>query len=41
MEFSQSEDNQEVKGVIIAFENDLKIKRALSVAKNIDFYISK
>lgn len=36
-----AEDNQEVKGVIIAFENDLKIKRALSVAKNIDFYTYK
>lgn len=33
-----AEDNQEVKGVIIAFESDLKIKRALSVTKNIDFY---
>jgi restriction system protein len=36
-----AEDNQEVKGVIIAFENDLKIKRALSVTKNIDFYTYK
>jgi len=36
-----AEDNQEVKGVIIAFENDLKIKRALSVVKNIDFYTYK
>ena len=36
-----AEVNQEVKGVIIAFENDLKIKRALSVAKNIDFYTYK
>jgi len=33
-----AEDNQEVKGVIIAFESDLKIKRALSVTKHIDFY---
>jgi restriction system protein len=33
-----AEDNQEVNGVIIAFESDLKIKRALSVTKNIDFY---
>ncbi len=33
-----AEENQTVKGVIIAIEEDLKIKRALSVAKNIDFY---
>ena len=26
-----AEDDQKVKGVIIAFEDDLKIKRALSV----------
>ena len=36
-----AEEDQEVKGVIIAFESDLKIKRALSVAKNIDFYTYK
>jgi len=36
-----AEDNQEVKGVIIAFESDLKIKRALSVTKHIDFYTYK
>lgn len=36
-----AEDNQEVKGIIIAFESDLKIKRALSVTKNIDFYTYK
>lgn len=35
------EKNQEVKGVIIAFEDDVKIHRALSVAPNIDFYTYK
>ena len=29
---------QEVKGVIIAFDDDQKIKRALSVTNNIFFY---
>ena len=29
---------QEVKGVIIAFDDDQKIKRALSVTNNISFY---
>jgi restriction system protein len=29
---------QEVKGVIIALEDDLRIKRALAVTNNIDFY---
>jgi restriction system protein len=33
-----AEDNQVVKGVIIGLEDDLKIKRALSVTTNIDFY---
>ena len=33
-----AEDNQSVKGVIIALEDDLKIKRALSVANNIEFF---
>lgn len=33
-----AEDNQEVRGVIIGLEDDLKIKRALSVTTNIDFY---
>ena len=36
-----AEANQTVKGVIIGFEDDLKIKRALSVAHNIDFYTYK
>lgn len=36
-----AEKNQEVKGVIIAFEDDIKIHRALSVAPNIDFYTYK
>jgi len=35
------EDNQIVRGVIIAFEDDIKIQRALSVASNIDFYTYK
>lgn len=36
-----AEDNQTVKGVIIAFEDDIKIHRALSVATNIEFYTYK
>lgn len=35
------EENQTVRGVIIAFEDDIKIHRALSVAPNIDFYTYK
>ena len=33
-----AEEGQEVKGVIIALEDDLKIRRALSVTRNIEFY---
>ena len=33
-----AEDDQEVKGIIIAFEDDQRIKRALSVTNNIEFY---
>jgi restriction system protein len=33
-----AENNQQVKGVIIAQEDDLRIKRALSVTNNIDFF---
>ena len=36
-----AETNQTVKGVIIAFEDDVRIHRALSVAPNIDFYTYK
>jgi len=36
-----AEDNQEVRGTIIAFEDDIKIRRALSVTQNIDFYTYK
>ncbi|MFH1706233.1 MAG: endonuclease NucS domain-containing protein [Patescibacteria group bacterium] len=36
-----AEKDQKVKGVIIAFEDDIKIYRALSVAPNIDFYTYK
>lgn len=36
-----AEVNQKVRGVIIAFEDDIKIQRALSVAPNIDFYTYK
>jgi restriction system protein len=36
-----AEDDQDVRGVIIAFEDDIKIQRALSVAQNIDFYTYK
>lgn len=33
-----AEPGQEVRGLIIAFEDDLRLKRALSVTQNIDFY---
>ncbi len=33
-----AEENQTVKGVIIALEDDIRIRRALSVANNIEFY---
>jgi restriction system protein len=33
-----AEENQTVKGVIIGQEDDLRIRRALMVAKNIEFY---
>jgi len=33
-----AEDHQRVRGVIIALEDDLRIKRALKVAPNIEFY---
>lgn len=33
-----AEPNQEVKGIIIALEDDIRIKRALSVTSNIEFY---
>ena len=33
-----AESNQEVHGVIIALEDDLKIQRALKVTRNIEFY---
>lgn len=36
-----AEDNQEVRGTIIAFEDDIKVRRALSVTQNIDFYTYK
>ena len=36
-----AETNQNVRGVIIAFEDDIKIHRALSVAQNIDLYTYK
>ena len=36
-----AEEGQAVRGAIIAFEDDKKIKRALSVAPNIDFYTYK
>ena len=32
------ENGQTVKGVIIALEDDIRIRRALSVINNIDFY---
>jgi len=33
-----AEEGQKVKGVIIALEDDLRIKRALAVTTNIEFY---
>ncbi|HOD66542.1 MAG TPA: endonuclease NucS [candidate division Zixibacteria bacterium] len=36
-----AESNQNVRGVIIAFEDDIKLRRALAVAPNIDFYTYK
>jgi restriction system protein len=33
-----TEEGQSVRGIIIALEDDLKIRRALSVAQNIEFY---
>jgi restriction system protein len=33
-----SEPNQTVRGIIIALEDDLRIRRALKVAQNIEFY---
>lgn len=36
-----AENGQVVKGVIIGLEDDLRIRRALSVASNIDFYTYK
>ena len=36
-----AEVNQEVKGVIIGFDDDIKIHRALSVTTNIEFYKCK
>jgi len=33
-----AEANQEVKGIIIALEDDIRIRRALSVAPSIEFY---
>ena len=32
------EDNQTVRGIIIALHDDLKMRRALSVTQNIDFF---
>ena len=36
-----AESNQTVSGVIVAFEDDLKIQRALSIAQNINLYTYK
>ena len=33
-----AEPNQMVKGVIIGLEDDLRIRRALSVTNNIEYY---
>lgn len=36
-----AEEGQAVRGVIIAFEDDIRIRRALSVTQNIEFYTYK
>lgn len=36
-----AEANQQVRGIIIAFDDDIRIRRALAVAPNIDFYTYK
>jgi len=36
-----AEETQNVRGAIIAFEDDIRVRRALSVANNIDFYTYK
>jgi len=33
-----AEENQKVRGAIIALEDDLRIRRALKVAANIEFF---
>ena len=33
-----AEEGQSVRGTIIALEDDLRLRRALSVRRNIDFY---
>jgi restriction system protein len=33
-----AEPGQTVRGIVIAMENDLRLRRALRVAPNIDFY---
>jgi restriction system protein len=33
-----AEDDQEVRGIIIALEDDLRIRRALKVTRGIEFY---
>ena len=34
----RSEDHQRVRGVIIALDDDKRIRRALQIAQGIDFY---
>ncbi len=36
-----AEPGQDVKGVIISLDEDLRLKRALSVTNNIEFYSYK
>lgn len=36
-----AENDQVVKGIIIALEDDLRLRRALSVTQNIEFYTYK
>ena len=33
-----AEEEQNVRGIIIALEDDVRIRRALSVAQNIEFF---
>ena len=36
-----AERDQKVRGLIIAFEKDIRLERALSVTQDIEFYVYK